>query len=134
MRFKRRTKIIKGELGTIDIAPLIDIVFQMLIFFMLTSAFILQPGIRVNLPRALTSEAVDGKNLVITITGENVIYIQDRVVTTSELRSELRTASAKNLPVLIKSDETVSIGRIVEVWDMCRQENITHLNIATQQQ
>lgn len=133
MRFKRRVKTITGELGTIDIAPLIDVVFQLLIFFMLTSAFIIQPGVRVRLPRAVTSEVLDEKNLVITITGENVLYIQDKVVTLSELRVMLKEAARKNISVLIKSDRTVSIGRVVEIWDICRQENISQLNIATQQ-
>ncbi|MBA2124289.1 hypothetical protein B9J78_05070 [bacterium Unc6] len=133
MRFKRRVKTITGELGTIDIAPLIDVVFQLLIFFMLTSTFIIQPGVRVRLPRAVTSEVLDEKNLVITITGENVLYIQDKVVTLSELRVMLREAARKNISVLIKSDRTVSIGRVVEIWDICRQENISQLNIATQQ-
>ncbi len=133
MRFKRRVKTITGELGTIDIAPLIDVVFQLLIFFMLTSTFIIQPGVRVRLPRAVTSEVLDEKNLVITITGENVLYIQDKVVTLSELRVMLKEAARKNISVLIKSDRTVSIGRVVEIWDICRQENISQLNIATQQ-
>ena len=54
MRFKRHIELEKGQL---DIAPLIDVVFLLLIFFMLTSNFISQKGIRVNLPSALSSKA-----------------------------------------------------------------------------
>ena len=57
MHFKRHMEVEHG-LRQIDIAPLIDMVFQLLIFFMLTSSFVVQPGIKVNLPKAVTSEVV----------------------------------------------------------------------------
>ena len=115
----------------IDIAPLIDIVFQLLIFFMLTSSFIIQPGIRVNLPRAVTGGIVTEKNLVITVSAENVIYLDDKIVTLDELRARLKKFKAK--PLLIKSDRRSSLGRIVAIWDLCRDLGIANINIATNQ-
>lgn len=118
-------------LRQIDIAPLIDIVFQLLIFFMLTSSFIIQPGIRVNLPRAVTGGIVTEKNLVITVSAENVIYLDDKIVTLDELRARLKKFKAK--PLLIKSDRRSSLGRIVAIWDLCRDLGIANINIATNQ-
>jgi len=65
-------------------------VFQLLIFFMLTSSFVMQPGIKVNLPRAVTSEVVKYENLEVAISSENVIYINGKVITIQELKVLLK--------------------------------------------
>jgi len=133
MRFKRRRHQLKGELGTIDIAPLVDVVFQLLIFFMLTSSFIFQPGIKVNLPKAITSEVVGEENIVITITADNLIYLNGKLATVKELDAKLKAYVNKNLPLLIKADKKCSLGRVVEVWDTCRKLGLAQVNIATNQ-
>jgi biopolymer transport protein ExbD len=120
-------------LKQIDIAPLIDIVFQLLIFFMLTSSFIIQPGIKVNLPKAVTSEVVKFDNVEIVISGENVAYVNGKVTTTQEMDRLLKQAAQKNQSVLIKSDKRASLGKVVEVWDMCRDAGVSQINIATNQ-
>lgn len=132
MRIKRHLKL-ERTLRTIDIAPLIDVVFLLLIFFMLSSSFIFQPGIKVNLPRAITSEMLSEENAVISITAENLIYYRQKLVTIKELSSLLKGIASARLPVLIKSDRKASLGRIVVVWDICRQEGVQQVNIATTQ-
>jgi biopolymer transport protein ExbD len=133
MRFKRHIELEHG-LKQIDIAPLIDMVFQLLIFFMLTSSFVMQPGIKINLPKAVTSEAVKFQNIEIIISGENVVYLNGKVVTSQELKSLLKQASKKEQSILIKSDKRASLGRVVEIWDMCRDLGISKINIATNQE
>ena len=133
MRFKGRLELEHG-LSQIDIAPLIDIVFQLLIFFMLTSSFIMQPGIKVNLPKAVTSEAVKPENIEILVTGENVAYLNGRVVTTQELKGILKGAAKRSQSILIKSDRRASLGRVVEIWDLARDTGISEINIATNQE
>src|SRR3990167_11137034 len=86
MRFKRHVELEHG-LRQIDITPLIDMVFQLLIFFMLTSSFIMQSGIKVNLPKAVTAEPGREENVTITISRENVLYLDKKVLTN---RSEER--------------------------------------------
>lgn len=133
MRFRRHMKLEHG-LRQIDIAPLIDIVFQLLIFFMLTSSFVIQPGIKVNLPKAVTSEVVNYENIEIIVSGENVVYLNGKVITTDELKKLLKQASKRKQSVLIKSDRRASLGRVVEIWDMCRDLGIAQVNIATNQE
>jgi len=133
MHFRRHTELEHG-LKPIDIAPLIDMVFQLLIFFMLTSSFVMQPGIKVNLPRAVTSEVVKYENLEVVISSENVIYINGKVITVQELKTLLKQAAKAKGSVLIKSDKRASLGRIVEIWDMCRDLGIIQINIATNQE
>lgn len=133
MRFKRHMELEHG-LRQIDIAPLIDMVFLLIIFFMLTSTFIIQSGIKVNLPRAITSEAIEQEGVEISLSAENIIYLNGRVVTLKELKSIISRIGKKDLPFLIKADRRASLGRVVEVWDICRDAGISHINIATTQQ
>jgi len=129
MRFKRHMELEHG-LRQIDIGPLIDLVFQLLIFFMLTSTFIMQSGIKVKLPKAVTSKIIDKENLVLTISAENVLYLEGRVLTLKELRAELKKSKR---PILIRADRRAEVGRLTEVWDICRELGIEHINIATNQ-
>jgi len=133
MRFKRHMKLEHG-LKQIDIAPLIDVVFQLLIFFMLTSSFIMQPGIKVNLPRAVTSEVVKFENIEIVVSGENVTYLNAKVITTAELKNLLKQAAKRGQSILIKADKRSSLGRVVEIWDQARDLGIAQINIATNQE
>jgi biopolymer transport protein ExbD len=133
MHFKRHMELEHG-LRQIDIAPLIDVVFQLLIFFMLTSSFIMQPGIKINLPKAVTSEVVKYENIEIIVSGENVTYFNGKVVTTAELNKLLKQAAKRDQSVLIKADRRASLGRVVEIWDMCRDSGIAQINIATNQE
>lgn len=133
MRFdklKRRTEIKKGQL---DIAPLIDVVFLLLIFFMLTSNFIFQPGIKVSLPKAITSEVISSENIIITVTGQDLLFLNDQPITISELTATLREAAGQRKSLLLKSDTNASLGRVVEIWDLCRELGIPQINIATNQ-
>jgi len=131
MRFKRRSQLEHGLLQ-IDIAPMIDIVFQLLIFFMLTSSFVMQPGIKVNLPKAVASDAIDEQNIIIVLSPEGVIYLDEKAVSSRELEKFLLSDNNKNRPLLIKADKRTSLGRVVEVWDLCRQSGVERVNIATQ--
>jgi len=133
MRFKGRMELEHG-LKQIDIAPLIDIVFQLLIFFMLTSSFVIQPGIKVNLPKAVTSEIINYENIEILVSSENVTYLNGKIVNMQEMNSYLKQAAKRNQSVIIKADTRASLGRVVEIWDMARDSGITQINIATNQQ
>ncbi len=133
MRFRRHMKLEHG-LKQIDIAPLIDVVFLLLIFFMLTSNFVVQPGIKVNLPKAVTSEVVKSENIEIIISSENVIYLDNKIVTTQELKKLLKQVAKRQGAIIIKADRRASLGRAVEIWDMCRDLGIAQVNIATDQE
>ena len=129
-RVKRRTEIKKGQL---DIAPLIDVVFLLLIFFMLTSNFIFQPGIKVRLPKAITSEVIPADNIVITVSGQDLLFLNDKPIAIHELVAQLKMAAQENKSLLIKADTRSSLGRVVEIWDLCRELGIAQVNIATNQ-
>lgn len=131
MRFKRTRRRLKAQF---DMVPFIDIVFNLLIFFLLTSSYVFQPGIKINLPRAVTSEVLKEEPLVITVTSEDAIYLNDKIATVQELISKLKKVSKEEGTLLIKADKKASVGRVVEIWDMCRDIGISHVNIATAQE
>ncbi len=114
----------------VDIAPLIDVVFLLLLFFMLTSSFVLYPGIRVTLPKAKTSKTLSVSNLVITLTKDHVIYWDEQVVTLKELRRALQQAGGEK-PVLIRSDRHAYVNKLIQLWDLCRDAGYHEVHIAT---
>jgi len=130
MKFKRHVEFERGQL---DIAPLIDVVFLLLIFFMLTSSYIFQPGIKINLPKAVTSEVVQEKNLIITISKEGLIYLNQHLLSLDQLKVHLAKLANEERPLLIKADRNASLGKVVQIWDMSREAGLTQINIATNQ-
>lgn len=114
----------------VDIAPLIDVIFLQLIYFMLTSSFVLHPGVRISLPRATTSQRIAASNLVITLTKEHVIYWDEDVVTLKELRARLKQVGG-NRPVLIRADKHAYVAKLIELWDLCRDAGYQEVHIAT---
>jgi len=129
MRFKFRKAIpVKAEF---DMTPLIDCVFNLLLFFMLTSSYIIQPGIRINLPKALTSETIHDTSLVVTVTQGNLMMLNENAVTLEDLAVQFEKAAKDNVPLLIRADRNASLGKVVEIWDLCRDVGLTKVNIAT---
>lgn len=128
MKFKRKITI---EKGMIDLTPLVNVFFLLFIFFLFTSSFIFQPGIKVNLPRAVTSEVIQQDSVAITITSDNKIHLNEREITQDELVSNLKLLARSKTPLLIKADSSAPLGRVVEIWDMCRNEGVQQVSIAT---
>jgi biopolymer transport protein ExbD len=92
-----------------------------------------QPGIKINLPKAVTSEVVQENTIVITITSDNRFYLNEVPVTLLELKNKLEKASAAE-PILIKADRDVTFSKVVNIWDFCRTLGIRQVNIATNQE
>lgn len=130
MKFRKKTSLEKGKL---DITPLIDVIFLLLLFFMLSSSFILQPGIKVNLPESKVSEAQSEDNIIVTITSERKILLNDENITEETLGIKLRPI-AKRTPdkiVIIKADDRVNYGLVVKVMGEIKSAGINRLAIAT---
>lgn len=130
MKFKRRAKLEKGML---DLTPMVNIFFLLFVFFLFTSSFIFQPGISVNLPKAVTSEVIQQDNLVLTITKDNRLYLEDKQISEEELISRLKILNKEKMGLLIRADSRAPLGRIVQIWDACRREGVSQINIATNQ-
>ncbi len=113
--------------------PLIDVMFNLLIFFMLTSNFVIQPGIKVSLPKAITSEVMNSEYLILTVTAQDLLFLNDEPITINDLTEKLKEAVRENKSLLLKADTGASLGRVVEIWDLCRDIGVPQINIATNQ-
>jgi biopolymer transport protein ExbD len=120
----------------IDVTPMIDIVFQLVLFFMVSTTFVNNPGIQVDLPRSSAQVVIsDDEDLNIWMTSEGAIYLNERpVADIDELSKTFQKAAAQdaNTMVVIKADVGVTHGRVVVVMDAARQEGLSRLAIATE--
>jgi len=131
MRFRRNQK---PKLG-IELTPLIDVVFLLLIFFMVSTTFVANPGIKVNLPEA-SSRPVSEKpeTIEITLTKEKRVYLGGQEVALEGLKSGLaeRVKQQGEAPsLLIRADGEVAHAQVVFVMDQAYQVGISQLSIAT---
>ncbi len=117
----------------LEMTPLIDVVLMLVIFFMLTTAFVLSPGIEVDLPRGHTSQEPRERDAIITMTKEGGLYFQDAQVSLETLRAVLQRAynQQPELRVVIKADALVPHGRVVTVMDIAKYLGIERLAVAT---
>lgn len=121
VRFKRKK--------TFPVISMADIVLLLLIFFLLTSSFLVQPGIKVHLPRTATKEALSREKVSITITKSGAVYLEDKPVDITRLPFLLE--GVKDKVMLIKADRDVTIDMTVKVMDMVRRSGASKFVIAT---
>lgn len=125
----------------IDLTPMIDVIFQLVLFFMVTmnqatyDALNAAPGIEVDLPRA-SAEAVisDARDISLWMARDGAVYADEVSVSTPELVQILRARARvdPSTQVVIKADQGVPHGRVVAVMDLARNQGLTRLAIATE--
>jgi biopolymer transport protein ExbD/biopolymer transport protein TolR len=109
-------------------------VFLLLIFFMLSTTFIVTPGIKVNLPQSSAERVTQEKNEVqVVITEDNKVFVEETLVDMQELEQRLaeRAQQDPQTLVIIKADAKSLHGRVVEVMDIAKQSGLNRLAIAT---
>ena len=131
MNFKGTKK--KNEVEKIDLTPMIDVVFQLLIFFMVSTTFVVTPGLKLNLPAASNADTVEQtKDLTIELKADNTLFLNKSQVDLKNLESDLRSISAGKDPTLIiKADGDVSHSSVVEIMDVARKVGLNKMAIAT---
>ena len=122
----------KGK-ATLNITPLVDVLFILIIFFVVSSTFLEQPGIKLELPRAQSSSPQRVEKAVLTISASGELFIGGEQVNQQKLSQHLRDMlpqmTEKNL--IINADKEVNHGLVVEVMDIARRSGIQKLVIST---
>ncbi len=119
----------------LNIAPLIDIIFNLLLFFMLTYHISSQAAITLTLPQAQTAQSYQKEGITIFITKENRVYLGQTEVLLENLLSELKKRmEGEPKKVVIKADEKINLGLAVKVMDMAKQAGANNLIIAARQE
>ncbi len=131
MRRRRHTDQVADE-SDINLAPLLDIVFIMLIFFVVTTSFVKESGIDVDRPTAQSAERRERGNILIAIAPNGEIWIDKRSTDIRSVRAVVERLRAENPEgsVIIQGDRKAQIGLLVEVMDQVRKGGITDVSIA----
>jgi biopolymer transport protein ExbD len=124
------------EESEINITPMLDVVFIMLIFFIVTASFVKEAGIDVNRPDAETAVRQERANILIAISENNEIWIDQRQVDPRALRANIERLRAENPEgsVVIQADKKSVTETLVTVMDAARQAGVYNVSIAAQDQ
>ncbi len=130
---RRRTR--EQEESEIDITPMLDVVFIMLIFFIVTASFVKEAGIDVNRPDASTAEVKERGNILVAITDTNQVWIDRRQVDVRSVRANIERLRAENPEgaVVIQADKNSKNGLLVKVMDAARQAGVENVSLAATQ-
>lgn len=122
------------EEADIDITPMLDVVFIMLIFFIVTSTFIKESGIDVNRPQAATAVKKAKANILIAINADNEIWIDRRQVDIRSVRPNIERLHAENPQgsVVIQADKESKTDTLIQVMDASREAGVYNVSIAAQ--
>ena len=127
----RRRKTL-DESSEIDLTPMLDVVFIMLIFFIVTTSFVKETGIEVNRPSAATAQKKSKGNILIAIRPNGEIWIDKRHIDIRAIRANIQRlkASSPNSSVIIQSDADAKTGILVRVMDQIRLAGVQNISIA----
>ena len=110
----------------INLTPMLDVVFIMLIFFIVTASFVKEAGIEVNRPLAATASPKPNANIIIAISGKNEIWIDRRQVPIAGIRSAIERLLAENPEgrIVIQSDQNAYAEQLLAVMEAAREAGI----------
>lgn len=134
MKFRKQKNGKSGQGATLDLTPIVDVVFNLLIFFALSLNFAATSGgINVKLPSASSAEPVKTEQLTINLTQSGQVYYNDKEINIEDLAKKLQEIEDKESIVIIRADNTVPHGKVVEVMDIVKTEGFSKLAIAVDQ-
>jgi len=134
MKFKRQTHKKLNSITNLDLTPMVDVVFNLLIFFALSLNFVTSSGgINVNLPEASSAKPIKTENITINLTKSGKLYYNKEVATKEQIRKNLKAVEDKSSLIIIRADDEVEHGKVVEAMDLAKMEGFTKLAIAVDQ-
>lgn len=125
------------ESPQVDLTPLIDVVFILLIFFILSASFQKESSVEVDRPSASSSMVKEAsKTLTVSVDRNNQIWFKDSVVNLTQLQFQMKSVVAKKekINTIINADKSVDTGTLVQIIDAIRLSGISNVAIATQEQ
>ncbi len=131
-RFRHSTA---SETATsVDISPLIDVVFLLLIFFIVTTVFVKETGVEISKPRAASSQDLDKQAILLAVTSEGRVWHGGREIGVDGVRAVVSALLEENeaTPVIIRSDENAATGATVRVIDAAKLAGAESVSLATE--
>ena len=130
----RRRRLQEQDDTEVNLTPMLDVVFIMLIFFIVTASFVKEAGIDVSRPDAATAERKERGNILVAISETGQIWIDKRHVDIRAVRANIERMAAENPQgaVVIQADENSKNGILVEVMDAARLAGVEQVSIAAE--
>lgn len=132
MRVSRR----KGAQPNVDMTPMIDIVFQLILFFLVSTTFAVLPAISVHLPESTTAEGANVDGITITASEDGHLWLNEDEITFETLGAQLAVFDTgdkkrEEYPVTLEADDKVTNGTIVRLFDILRENGFAAVNLRT---
>ena len=121
------------EGSEIDLTPMLDVVFIMLIFSIVTAVFIKEPGVEVSRPSTAEREAIKNQSVLVAINEKNEIWIDRKKVDEASVKSVIERIAADNPlgALVIQADGDSNAGAYALVWDAAKKAGVANISIAT---
>lgn len=118
---------------TINITSLIDVLFLLLIFFIVSSTFLEQPGMKLELPKTVEHEALKMEGYTLFILSDGSMYLNEEQIEIEDLRERLMEIAPilEDRGLILKADDGVRYGLVIEVMDLAKQSGVEKLVVAT---
>lgn len=133
MKFKRKLE----TRAVIDLVPMIDVVFQLILFFLVSTTFAVLPGISLDLPQSSTAQGTRTNGITISVDSAGILYVNSDVVAIEKLDDSLEllatTLPRDMVPVSLEADSMVPNGTIVKILDSLRRTGFTGVNLRTRE-
>ena len=132
MQFKTSNE----PLSIFSFSSLTDIVMLLVIFFLLTSQFVIQTGVKVKLPASKTNEPATATQLIVTLTAGGSVYAGNEEVSVDQLPAKLNLMKGGKVDnnLIIRADKTVAVDLVIQVIDAARSSGIDKFTIETERQ
>ena len=134
MRRNAISSAVKEEESEINLTPMLDVVFIMLIFFIVTASFIKEAGIEVNRPEASTSEPKENVNILVAINANNEVWMDKRRIDIRAVRANIERLHAENPKgaVVVQADNKSNTETVAAVLDASREAGVYDVSLATE--
>jgi biopolymer transport protein ExbD len=131
---RRGSRMEENEESAVDLTPMLDVVFIMLIFFIVTASFVKEAGIDISKPSAATATRKERGNILVAITESNQIWVDRRQVDPRALRANIERLRAENPngSVVIQADKKSENGLLVQVMDAAKLAGVKNVSIAAE--
>lgn len=130
---KRLSALTENEESGIELTPMLDVVFIMLIFFIVTTSFVKESGIEVSRPNATSAEKQERASIFIAIDNKGQIWLQKRKLEIDAVRANIEKLHAESPEgtVVIQADKQSETGTLVKVMDQIRLAGVKNISVAT---
>ena len=122
-----KAKVRRRKNSSLNTVPLVDIIFQLILFFVVSTSFAVIPAVSVQLPKSETTEAVEVSSIIVEVNASNEIFLNGKQVRIQNLGRVLETF--EKAPVTLVCDEDVKSGQVMKIFDILRKYGFVQINL-----